>query len=59
MDDITATRIEPSAQNTEFDKHSPPKGAIRKRETPKNPQPSPEIESDGTVEDIHRIDELA
>jgi hypothetical protein len=59
MDDITAPRIEPMSQGTEPDKYSPKKETPRKREPARKPSPSPSIESDDIVDDIHQIDELA
>jgi hypothetical protein len=59
MDDITTSRIEPMAENTGADQYAPRKETPRKRETPENRPPSPSIESDEIVEEIHKIDELA
>ena len=59
MDDITAPRIEPLAENTDPDKYSSKKGAPRKRENPEKRSPSPSIESGEPIDDIHQIDELA
>jgi hypothetical protein len=59
MDDLSAPRIDPLAQDTSLDKRSPPKEPARKREISKKPLPSPDIESGDSVEDIHQIDELA
>jgi hypothetical protein len=59
MDDLTTTRIEPLAPSVDPDKHSVREGPPRKREKPGKPSPSPSIESDDPVEDIHQIDELA
>jgi hypothetical protein len=59
MDEITAPRIEPLAENTDRDQYPSRKQATRKRESPGKSAPSPSIESDDTAEEIHRIDELA
>ncbi len=60
MDDLTAPRIEPLAQDIDPDKQFPKKGPSRKREnTEKQAPPSPSVESDVPVDDLHQIDELA
>jgi hypothetical protein len=59
MDDLTAPRIEPLGQSVDPDKQLLKKGPPRKRETPEKQAPSPSVESDDPVENIHQIDELA
>lgn len=59
MDELSAPRIEPSTQTTDLDKRAPQKGLPRKRQKPEKSLPSPSIEPDDPVEDIHQIDELA
>jgi hypothetical protein len=64
MDEITAPRIEPLSQGNDLDKY-PQRKDMPRRETPRKPEPSgkpspsPSIEADDLVEDVHQIDELA
>jgi hypothetical protein len=59
MDDLTTSRIEPLTQSNDLDKDLLKKGPSPKRKKPEKPPPSPSVESDDSVEDIHQFDELA
>jgi len=62
MDDLSATRVEPSGAGTDIEKRSPANGQPRKRPTPEKPEESsesPSVDEGDPIEEIHQIDELA
>jgi hypothetical protein len=59
MGELSMPRIEPLAQNTDLDKGPPKQGTPRKRAVGEPQPPPPSVESDDTVEEVHKIDELA